>query len=129
MDPEQFRDRLPFVGCFKAADKHYIYDVNSNEILRVPPDLFGRMVRALNTPSVANHYLNHPDIHALQNLGYLSPHRPRAVSGPCRKHLEASLGSKIEHCVLELTQACNQRCVYCPYSPLDTSRDNTPERT
>ena len=122
MNTQQTDDALPFIGCFTIDDKHYIYDVNTNEILRVESEDLARIVDALHHPQQAARLLDHPNIRALMAEGYLSSHRPRGVRAPCRHRVEMGLKAEMAHCVLELTQACNQKCIYCPYSPLDTSR-------
>ena len=113
---------LPFVGCLEVNGKGYIYDVNTNEILAVEPRDFSLVVEALNDPREAGHLLNDQSIQTIRRHGYLSAHYPRGVRAPCRHCLEKDHRSKLGQCTLELTQACNHRCLYCPYSSLDATR-------
>ncbi len=115
-------DDSPFVGCFKVGGACFIYDVNTNEILKVDSETFDSVVRAVESRCASEEMLDRQSIRTLRERGYLSSHRPKGVSGSCRECLKSGHDSGITQVTLELTQECNHRCIYCPYSHLDAGR-------
>jgi uncharacterized protein len=122
MAPLQKQHRTPFVGCFKVDNQSFIYDVNTNEIMEVCPETFSEIVHVLENPSIGIESLSAPAILALQEKGYLSSHRPNGVRAACDGCLSDGQQTGITQVVLELTQSCNHRCLYCPYSAQDPGR-------
>jgi len=119
----------PFVGCYKVEDRCFVYDVNTNEILEVGQEIFNRISSAVDSPENAREHLSGKDISILQERGFLSSKRPEGAIGFCSDCLAKGHQSEINQVTLELTQACNHRCLYCPYSSNDEGRRGHAEQT
>jgi uncharacterized protein len=123
--------KIPFIHKFQDYyGNYYIYDVNTNRILRVSKIVY----------NIINDYLilSHDDLisrwrtqhkqneikKALEQLdiqnkkGVFLPCRPIRMKGPicCNKHLEDKLAKKLSQLVLNITEQCNLRCRYCQFS-------------
>jgi len=124
------REASPFVGCFRTANGYYIYDVNTNEVIRVDPATYQVLLQATTDrfePGRSNAGGRDPTpaIGTLVAEGYLSPHRPKGLSIPGGKvGFHNQVQNHLEHCILELTQECNLRCKYCSYSPTNPGQRN-----
>ncbi len=118
----------PFIKRFTTEEGHYVYDVNSNRILRVSPAMHA-IVEDYRTESreslVARHADGFPEgeiadaYEKLQNLGgegLFSDSRPKEMgTGLCDKHFNHRLDTSLGQLVLEVTNACNLRCRYCAF--------------
>lgn len=103
----------PFVHLFKTAGGYYIYDVNTDMILEIAPTVY--------------QYLSHRQIEpcdedtmtAVQKMkadGFLSDSRIKKMRHPATECLKYYLQRKMRMLILQLTQNCNLRCNYCPYT-------------
>jgi uncharacterized protein len=120
----------PFVHCFRTTRHPYVYDVNTNRILRVDAILFDVVAAGVDFSAVNELQRVLPqhspdgvraaakrceDLSGSQ--GVFSAFRPRGMvrldpAGDARAVYEHGLGQLI----IELTQACNLRCQYCAFS-------------
>lgn len=125
--------KLPFIKRFKSDDNYYIYDVNTNRILRVSPTVY-KIVPHIWTYKedrirdiFKNDFIN-KDIDECFNLIKNLLHEYRVFS-PCKPKFRGSrtiIGGdqlrqyfekkNIEQMCLEVTQQCNLRCKYCIHS-------------
>ncbi len=115
---------------FSTDKSHYIYDVNTNQILKVDEivydliDDFGLPDRRISIDR-SNRYSSRSVEQALKailsyrKMGLFSTHRPERLSPPaCEECLSESLSSRLRQLILNLTERCNLRCKYCSYSGL-----------
>lgn len=104
--------RDSFVYPFKTIDYCYIYDVNSNGILRVSEDVYNAFKDENTSPS--------PEvfekIKILKDGGHLKPNVISEIKHPYSDHMSNYLERKIQGITLQVTQECNFRCKYCVYS-------------
>lgn len=121
----------PFIGCFRTRRGHYVYDVNTNEIIRVPPETYEMLVKVVKSDKgIADIISSDPIVESLREQGYLSRRRAKKIApAVCPDHYSDAIESRIEQCVLELTQNCNLACRYCCYSPDSPGRRNHSTKT
>lgn len=97
----------PFIHLFKNYDKSYLYDVNSNTITKISDDVYNKLLK---------NDLNDFNIKKMKEIGLLSNNRLTEIIHPEDKLLEFHLADRVNMIILQITQNCNLRCNYCPYS-------------
>lgn len=104
----------PFVHFFETPKGKYFYDVNSNAIVRVTPQLYeymiGKTVCSKENINIAK------ELEILIQTGMLSSDKWNTIEHPATNLLKENLDGSIEMLTLQVTQQCNLRCKYCPYS-------------
>lgn len=122
--------RPPFIKKFRTGRFNYVYDVNSNEIIRVDEktyavvdsigvssleqliETFASTFQSTDIRDVYENVLN-----AQTANGLFSPNRPKIHSGfSSVDDLKYILDSNLSQVVLEVTKKCNHRCRYCNVS-------------
>jgi uncharacterized protein len=122
--------RTPFIKKIKTDHNCYLYDVNTNEIVRVGKiiydviDDFGRFSKQ----EICDHLSSTYDlekicvaleeiIRAQEDDGLFSGHRPSRLDDPYEyAEIENMINGECRQLILELTEKCNLRCRYCIYS-------------
>lgn len=132
----------PFIHKFRTDKNSYVYDVNSNQILRASPveydiiDDYGVLSENEIIENWSDRYGREEIRGALEGFddlrerGLLSSSRPRKLDYS-RSMVREGLDSYMRQLILNLTEECNQRCRYCLFSdsyPLerDHSRRSMP---
>ncbi len=124
--PEALGDaRSPFVHRFKTARCHYLFDVNTNRILRVSKavwDIIADVGVLDEHELVAKYSSTHAaytlsaarrEVLATQERGMFLAHRPTRITAYHQADLADQLDHKRGQLILNLTEACNFRCSYC----------------
>lgn len=107
----------PFIHCFRTHKEHYFYDFNTNAIVRVEKEVYGCLEEWVKNVKCPNMDISlRGKIEELKNIGFLSDSHWRKIEHPATKMLEQYLNSSIETLTLQVTQQCNLKCNYCPYS-------------
>lgn len=117
----------PFIHLFKTPYGFYIYDVNTNSILRIEEDVFQCLFREQKNLLKENEVFPgeaYKVIESLKKEGLLSSNRPSEIIHPQDEYLEYLLDYKLTKMTLQITQQCNFMCSYCPYA----SVSNTAQR-
>lgn len=102
-----------FIHTFKTNGGNYIYDVNTNTILRIDNDLFGFITN--NNKSYVSDS-NKSKLHILKSDGYLSSKRIHSIEHESSAFIRSLLDTKLSTLVLQVTKRCNLRCSYCVFS-------------
>jgi uncharacterized protein len=120
------KDFKPFVHLFKTTGNNYLYDVNTNVIIKAKDHEYRYLEYILHkTSEHENVYFDLSEeevrkaidwIKNLQTQGFLSNKRGKKVRHYLDNYLEGILSSSMENLILQVTQACNLRCKYCTYS-------------
>jgi uncharacterized protein len=108
-------NNTPYIHLFKTPDNYYIYDVNTNRILRTQKDIYEYLVESKNTLDTLN-ITNSEDLQRLIDKGYLSSNRVREIEHPDHELLAYYIKNRLCTITLQVTQQCNMRCSYCAYS-------------
>lgn len=99
----------PFIKTFKSPRKFYLYSVNKNAVKEISEDTYNY----LENP---NSQCFNTELKHLEESGLLAPNPIKKLEHPDSKNLEGILENRLEHLVLQITQACNLTCSYCPYA-------------
>lgn len=109
-------EKKPFIHEFSTYDNKYVYDVNTNKILKINKDC-SDILNSIHKGEVSIEAINdNPILSKLKVQGYLSSHKLSEIIHPEDELLEFRLNSKLNLLILQVTQQCNLRCKYCPYS-------------
>ena len=115
--------KKPFIKLIKTPYGFYIFDVNTNSILKIDEGVYEYLIKLQTnnqnqeTNNVSMEVLN--KIKKLKYKGFLSAKRPKRMEHPQTKYLKYQLSNKIGKITLQVTQQCNLRCSYCIYSEND----------
>jgi uncharacterized protein len=101
-----------FFHLFSTAQGFYLYDVNTDKILKIPKEVYQCL--ALDNSSADEQTLAY--IENLKSNGYLKSNRVKETEHPLTEVLPFYLKNKLSHIILQITQNCNLRCSYCIYS-------------
>ncbi|AEY65013.1 Cys-rich peptide radical SAM maturase CcpM [Clostridium sp. BNL1100] len=110
----------PFIHLFKTPGGYYIYDINTNRIIKTQESVYNYL--SLNRGNEINigesSGNNEYDIliDKMKEKGLLSSNKVKEIIHPEDSLLEQNLASKIKMITLQVTQQCNLRCEYCAYS-------------
>lgn len=102
----------PFIKLIRSPRAYYFFDVNKNQIVRIPEGTYHNLEQILNGESVQED----GTVRRLREMGYLSDFHVKEMEHPLTESLPELLGSKMKSLVLQITQSCNFRCSYCIYS-------------
>lgn len=108
---------------FKTIQKYYIYDTNINTIREVSYETYLILHKMLKNKNI----IPNDEIIELFNLGFLHPFSVKILEHPQTENIEVQLGRNLQRLILQVTQKCNLRCNYCPYSQknnLNRKHDN-----
>ncbi len=120
----------PFVKKFKTPDNRYLYDVNSNRLVRVDAithDLIEE-IDQLNLEQIVQkfaHLYSPKFIRKTYNKllrlkvesNLFSSRRPKITSGfRSEADVKVVYNPDLRQLILQVSQDCNQRCRYCPFS-------------
>lgn len=120
----------PFIKKFKTKKNFYIYDVNTNEILKVDEiiyDIFDDIYRndinfikdkfkfKYSTSLIERSYNMLKDAQS-ENKYFLNFRPEISLNLKSTNDFKKILNSELEQLILEVTNRCNQRCRYCAFS-------------
>ncbi|HUV37394.1 MAG TPA: radical SAM protein [Patescibacteria group bacterium] len=120
----------PFVHKIESlAGTKYVYDINTNEIFEVDDVLYDIVedhdaaegktggCAAAYSPEAVRRAVE--EIQTLQGDGYFLPRHEALMSSPiCKECIDDERGTQAGKLLLNVTEDCNLRCVYCVYSGL-----------
>lgn len=111
----------PFIELFQTPMHKYIFDVNTNQFIRVSDELYDyfKEWRKTEKPSENVAETINRKISFLKKQGFLSENYPTKMKHGMSDYLEHYLQKNIEQMTLQITQKCNFRCSYCTYAPKD----------
>ncbi|NIM11493.1 MAG: radical SAM protein [Candidatus Aminicenantes bacterium] len=130
MDRENSDTPKPFIKKLKTANYNYIYDVHSNELIRVTPLIYDIIdeIAENNADQVVEKYKSKYEPNDIRESfasikkahtehNYFSFHRPEIFSGFSSEYdVKYMLDSGLSQLILELSTRCNQSCKYCSVS-------------
>ncbi len=118
----------PYIKLLKTPLGKYFYDVNKNSIVNISEEVYDYLKSDIEdekpTEKVAE------QLEKLKSKGYLSNRRVKVVKHPLTDEAEYHIDNKCSKLVLQITQNCNFRCSYCPYTTSDfyTTRTHSSKR-
>lgn len=112
-------DNKPFIHLFCCSTGYYLYDVNTDAILKVTEETYS-LLKDENGDNT--------QIEKLKKSGYLKSTHVEHTEHPMTPFLESFYKSKIRALILQVTQNCNLRCDYCVYSGKYNTRVHSSKR-
>lgn len=103
-----------FIHVFNTLSGYYFYDVNKNDTVKVGKDLFEYLGNNKNDINISHELIE--EINQLKRMGYLSEKRVKKIEHPMTPFVSSYLERKVGKITLQVTQNCNLRCSYCPYT-------------
>lgn len=121
---------IPFIKKFKTDCNYYIYDVNTNEILKVDDIIYNIIPESEQDAHTCKEKISTSikskdieraisEIEEFKKKGYFSENRPLIkmfYNNKNEKELINQLNSNVQQLTLNATEDCNLRCRYCVYS-------------
>lgn len=111
--------KQPFVHVFSCSLGYFLYDVNSDNILKISKE----SAEILKKGTEFNYQLK-----ILEEAGYLKSNRVQISEHPAGPLLEKFYQNGLKGLTLQVTQNCNLRCSYCVYSGLYNTRTHSNKR-
>ncbi len=113
------KNNKPFIHLFRTFHSYYVYDVNTDSIVKISKDLYEYLHKVCTEDSVLDFEDAAENNSAISNLikaGFLSSNRLEEIIHPQTDIVEYILNNKLSMLTLQVTQKCNLRCEYCVYS-------------
>lgn len=117
----------PHIHLFTTPGGYYIFDVNTNLILKTNESVYN-LLRNNNTAGAQG---NAEVLQMIENMkvnGYLSSNKVSEIVHPADRMLEHYLNNKLRAITLQITQQCNFRCEYCIFSGHYSNRSHTDKK-
>jgi len=108
----------PFIHLFSTPYGYYMFDVNKNIIIKIKKPVYEALINE-QQKNDCNSEIDEEvrkEIEILRTNGFLSTKRPKEIVHPENDFVEYRLKNDIRKMTLQVTQQCNLRCGYCPYS-------------
>lgn len=119
----------PFIHLFEAGKKNYIYDVNTNEILKISKELYKYLEDYLYyNGNLSLDSKIEKELNNLKDHGFLKSKRVEKTEHPDTEFLKYHIDNKLSTVLLQVTQNCNLRCKYCIYSGTYINRVHSNKR-
>ena len=125
-----WNDQKPLAKLFRTSRSGYIYDTGTNKIMGCDDLVFDLLLNlyTANVESAVQTFLKNNGhdalIHAadsikqsIENQNILKFKKAEDFHfDPCKYSVDEMINEHLELLVLEVTEKCNLRCAYCPYS-------------
>ncbi|KUO77166.1 MAG: hypothetical protein APF77_01745 [Clostridia bacterium BRH_c25] len=109
-------DGNAYVHLFQTRDNNYVYDVNTNSILKVSKEIYDYLKQRTDGCKESVNEQMEQEIGKMLSAGFLSSKRMREVEHPYSELLPYFIKNMLNTITLQVTQQCNLRCNYCAYS-------------
>lgn len=104
----------PFIHLFKTSIGNYLYDVNTDAILKISRNLYNYLDNLDEFADIDENLKE--EIELLEGNGFLKGKPNRIVKHPATDYINEYLENRVSSIVLQVTQNCNMKCSYCVYS-------------
>ena len=103
-----------FVHRFSTFNQKYLYDVNKDTIIGISDDEYDFFGKNKEFNLLKEDDQNHLSV--LEEKGYFSNKRVKELKHTMSDEVEKLLYNQAQRLTLQVTQACNLVCEYCPYA-------------
>lgn len=109
--------KYPHIKLFNLCCGKYFLDIGKNQIYKINDSNY-KDIQYLSKYGYEAYYKTHNNkkITAWLKNGYLSDKKPSIINHPYTYVVEDFLTTQTSNLLLQVTQTCNLRCAYCPYS-------------
>lgn len=112
----------PFIKTLSSPTRKYFYDVNTNSIVPASEKLYTLLNKKTSIESLREDSEVRDEVNKLIEGGYLKPSSIKTIKHPMSDDIEYFLDKRINQMTLQLTQNCNLRCSYCPYTQMNSKQ-------
>ena len=118
----------PFIHLFETRGSYYIYDVNTNLILKTSREAYNTLQDLMAGREPQESDWADAEIKKMQGDGFLLSDRLSSIEHPADEYLQDVLNNRLNMIILQVTQQCNLRCRYCAYSGIYEHRKHENRR-
>lgn len=104
----------PFIHLYRSPRGYYFYDVNKDTIVSISKEIYAYLDHKIKYGDLKGEDQKYVD--ELKDKGYLSDKHFLEIRHPELDNLEYLINNKCSQLILQVTQACNLTCYYCPYA-------------
>lgn len=106
----------PFVKTFKLCNKYYMYEVNTNDVIKISKELYDYLMHSNNVISDDVDDTVKNEVNTLIEQGFLIDKHPCTIEHTETPILRSILANNLGKLTLQVTQSCNFKCRYCGYA-------------
>lgn len=106
----------PFIHLFRNSLGGFIYDVNKNDILKIPNKVYSYLDANMSNETLHLDEETKRYTDLLKCNGYLKSNRVEISEHPVTEIYDSYVKNKLSQITLQVTQKCNLACEYCSYS-------------
>lgn len=103
----------PLIRLFRSPRGYYFYDTNRNGVCPVDEAVYRELEKVMDGTSAGR---ESEAVARLKEEGWLSDHRPAEIRSIQTDLAETRLAHYVNQLSLQVTQACNLTCSYCPFA-------------
>ncbi len=111
--------RKPFIKLLETPNSKYFYDVNTNTFNCIEEKIF----KKLKLENLDNELETMID--EFNSMGLMLEKRVKKLEHPNSLNLQEILNNTMSQMTLQITQQCNLRCEYCPYSNVENKSNRS----
>lgn len=104
---------MPFMPFQTRPDFYYVYDMNRNSIYKITKQKYESLCRVKSDKSELRDVAT---LEEFQKKGMLLDSPVTKVQHPATQYLKYQLERCVSSITFQMSQNCNLRCSYCPYS-------------
>lgn len=105
---------VPFIKLFSSPREKYFFDVNKDTIINISEDIYEYLEGKKDFDELSDEDRSY--YFEMKNEGLLSGKHISIIEHPELENIESHLKSNCNQLILQVTQACNLVCFYCPYA-------------
>lgn len=107
------KKQKPLIKLVRTPNGYYFFETNQDTIHEVDRETYLELERMMNHGGSVSESAS---LTALREEGWLSDHRPLEIRNTLMEQVDYRLEHHLSQLNLQITQSCNLRCIYCPYS-------------
>ncbi|MBQ7689395.1 MAG: radical SAM protein [Clostridia bacterium] len=107
------KEEMQLIHLLKTPRQYYLYSANRNTVINISEELY-RFLDGQTDEGLSRNAMR--EVESLRHEQFLSDNRIRDFRHPALNVLKESLEHRVSQICLQVTQACNLTCAYCPYA-------------
>ena len=112
----------PFIHLFQTYGQKYVYDVNTNVILKVPDNVYQFLIENKNDFEKLQ---ANPVLNIMIKDGFFDSNPIEEIIHPSDEVISYMANNSLKMLTMQVTQRCNLDCKYCTYSDDYLNRDHS----
>ena len=112
---------VPFIHLFRSPNSGYFYDVNKDKVVCVNDHIYAFLSETKDIPENIDsieelEISDREELKSLIDNGFLSDNHVERIEHYHTSDLEYQVKNRMNELILQVTQACNLSCSYCPFA-------------